>query len=144
MIHTRTHTSIPTQITYAAPVHVFHARYACASSATDMLCMVGTWCAQCKAARAGVENLSKTLAVEWALSGVRVNCVAPGVVFSQTAESNYEGGPMGEAMLTVSHGESRLFLLSACLSLVCVSKACILFLAWLCEACPNLLRPCSL
>lgn len=32
------------------------------------------------AARAGVENLTKTLAIEWAASGVRVNAVAPGVI----------------------------------------------------------------
>jgi citronellol/citronellal dehydrogenase len=32
------------------------------------------------AARAGVENLTKTLAVEWAIHGVRVNAVAPGVI----------------------------------------------------------------
>jgi len=31
-------------------------------------------------ARAGVENLTKTLAVEWAMHGIRVNAVAPGVV----------------------------------------------------------------
>lgn len=29
------------------------------------------------AARAGVDNLTKTLATEWAISGVRVNSVAP-------------------------------------------------------------------
>lgn len=34
------------------------------------------------AARAGVENLTKTLAVEWARSGVRLNAVAPGVIDS--------------------------------------------------------------
>ncbi|MCA9946697.1 MAG: SDR family oxidoreductase [Anaerolineales bacterium] len=34
------------------------------------------------AARAGVENLTKTLAVEWARSGVRVNAVAPGLIES--------------------------------------------------------------
>ena len=32
------------------------------------------------AARAGVENLTKTLAVEWARSGVRINAVAPGLI----------------------------------------------------------------
>lgn len=32
------------------------------------------------AARAGVENLTKTLAVEWAVHGIRVNAVAPGVI----------------------------------------------------------------
>ena len=34
------------------------------------------------AARAGVENLTKTLAVEWAQHGIRVNAVAPGVIKS--------------------------------------------------------------
>lgn len=32
------------------------------------------------AARAGVENLTRTLAVEWAIHGIRVNAVAPGVI----------------------------------------------------------------
>jgi citronellol/citronellal dehydrogenase len=32
------------------------------------------------AARAGVENMTKSLAVEWAQHGVRVNAVAPGVI----------------------------------------------------------------
>jgi citronellol/citronellal dehydrogenase len=32
------------------------------------------------AARAGVDNMTKTLAVEWALHGIRVNAIAPGVI----------------------------------------------------------------
>jgi citronellol/citronellal dehydrogenase len=32
------------------------------------------------AARAGVENLTKSLAIEWAMFGIRVNAVAPGVI----------------------------------------------------------------
>ncbi|XP_030608213.1 peroxisomal trans-2-enoyl-CoA reductase [Archocentrus centrarchus] len=46
------------------------------------------------AARAAVDNLTKTLAIEWAASGVRINAVAPGSIFSKTAMENYkELGP---------------------------------------------------
>ena len=34
------------------------------------------------AARAGIQNLTKTLAVEWARFGIRVNAVAPGIIDS--------------------------------------------------------------
>ena len=37
-----------------------------------------------------MENLSRSLAVEWAELGLRVNCVAPGSsIYSPTAEQNY-------------------------------------------------------
>ncbi|XP_068941370.1 peroxisomal trans-2-enoyl-CoA reductase-like [Petaurus breviceps papuanus] len=42
------------------------------------------------AARAGVENMSKTLAAEWACHGIRINCISPGIIYSPTAFSNYE------------------------------------------------------
>ena len=80
------------------------------------VCMVAS---HTGAARAGVVNMTKTLAVEWAASGVRVNSVAPvravwcrpacagpwlthtalpctrglsrqGVIFSKSAVSNYD------------------------------------------------------
>ncbi|KAI5089010.1 peroxisomal trans-2-enoyl-CoA reductase, partial [Silurus meridionalis] len=47
------------------------------------------------AARAAVENLTKSLAIEWASSGIRINSIAPGTIFSKTAMENYkELGPM--------------------------------------------------
>jgi len=39
------------------------------------------------AARAGVDNLTKTLAVEWGSVGVRVNSIAPGVIASSGLDS---------------------------------------------------------
>jgi citronellol/citronellal dehydrogenase len=44
------------------------------------------------AARAGVENLTRTLAVEWARAGVRVNAVAPGVIKSSGLDRYGEAG----------------------------------------------------
>jgi len=42
------------------------------------------------AARAGIDNLTKSLSVEWASDGIRVNSVAPGSsIYSSTAEANY-------------------------------------------------------
>ncbi|XP_028837104.1 peroxisomal trans-2-enoyl-CoA reductase [Denticeps clupeoides] len=46
------------------------------------------------AARAAVDNLTKSLAIEWAASGVRINSIAPGTIISKTAVANYkELGP---------------------------------------------------
>ncbi|XP_059156751.1 peroxisomal trans-2-enoyl-CoA reductase-like [Physella acuta] len=42
------------------------------------------------AARSAVDNLTKTLSLEWVHSGVRVNSVAPGSsIYSETAAANY-------------------------------------------------------
>ena len=43
------------------------------------------------AARAGVEAMTRTLAIEWASRGIRMNCVAPGYVAS-TGISRYPAG----------------------------------------------------
>lgn len=45
------------------------------------------------AAKAGVINLTQTLAVEWASSGVRVNAIAPGPVSTEGANSRLWSAP---------------------------------------------------
>ncbi|MFQ5400476.1 MAG: SDR family oxidoreductase [Anaerolineae bacterium] len=52
------------------------------------------------AARAGVNNMTKTLAVEWARSGVRVNAVAPGLIESSgLAHYGEEARPLLEQVV---------------------------------------------
>ena len=53
--------------------------------------------AHSSAARAGMVNLTKTLAVEWAADGVRVNAVAPGFVASSGYDT-YEGELFAERL----------------------------------------------
>jgi citronellol/citronellal dehydrogenase len=55
------------------------------------------WMSHSSAARAGMANLTRTLAVEWAASGVRVNSVAPGFVASSGYDT-YEGEPFHERL----------------------------------------------
>ena len=43
------------------------------------------------AARAGVEAMTRTLAVEWCQRGVRLNCIAPGYVASSGCVATREG-----------------------------------------------------
>ncbi|EKU20746.1 peroxisomal trans-2-enoyl-CoA reductase [Nannochloropsis gaditana CCMP526] len=50
------------------------------------------------AARAGVENLTKSMALEWIGRGVRVNCVAPGIIYTESGFANY--GEMAGAFLS--------------------------------------------
>lgn len=45
------------------------------------------------AARAGIMNLTKSLALEWAPNDIRINSVAPGVIYSDTAAANYKNFP---------------------------------------------------
>jgi len=46
------------------------------------------------AARAGVENLTRTLAVEWAAHGIRVNAVAPGNNIRSSGTAQYGEGAL--------------------------------------------------
>lgn len=45
------------------------------------------------AARAGIENMTATLCSEWIESNVRINCVRPGIIWTESGFKNY--GPMG-------------------------------------------------
>src|SRR5512139_2734481 len=45
------------------------------------------------AAKAGVKNLTETLAVEWAPYGIRVNCLVPGLFPHQDETANIRGVP---------------------------------------------------
>lgn len=51
------------------------------------------------AARAGVLGLTRTLALEWAEVGIRLNCIGPGRVFTEALTSNYPSD-VQEAMLS--------------------------------------------
>lgn len=43
------------------------------------------------AARAGIENMSATLCSEWIESDVRINCVRPGIIWTDSGFVNYGG-----------------------------------------------------
>ncbi len=49
------------------------------------------------AARAGVENMTASLCAEWIESDVRINCVRPGIIFTESGFKNY--GPVGDDVL---------------------------------------------
>jgi peroxisomal trans-2-enoyl-CoA reductase len=49
------------------------------------------------ASRAAVENMTATLCTEWIESNVRINCVRPGIIFTDSGFSNY--GPAGDFFL---------------------------------------------
>jgi len=50
------------------------------------------------AARAGIENMSATLCSEWIESDVRINCVRPGIIWTDSGFANY--GEMGDEFLS--------------------------------------------
>ena len=62
------------------------------------------------AARAGVEAMTRTLAVEWAQRGVLMNCVQPGIVNS-SGLANY---PAGALIAQQAQGEIPLMRLGTC------------------------------
>lgn len=51
------------------------------------------------AAKAGVEAMTRTLAVEWAADGIRVNAVVPGIINTRLVQDNLAKGLVDEASL---------------------------------------------
>ena len=72
------------------------------------------------AARAGVENLTETLAIEWAQHGIRVNCIAPGNNIRSSGTAQY-----GEEALELTRRATPLMRLGS----VDVVARVIIFLA---------------
>ncbi|MCW2694264.1 MAG: short-chain dehydrogenase/reductase [Mycobacterium sp.] len=50
-------------------------------------------------AKAGLSGLTRTLALEWAKHGVRVNTIAPGWTMTEMVRSGFESGRLDEAAL---------------------------------------------
>ncbi len=75
------------------------------------------------AAKAGIEAFTRTLAIEWAADGIRVNAVAPGIVDTRMIRENIERGlvdpdslrrniPLGRFAEPAEIAEAAAFLLS--------------------------------
>jgi len=62
------------------------------------------------AARAGVEAMTRTLAVEWASKGIRINCIAPGFV----ASSGINRYPQGLDLVNTMKSRVPLKRLASC------------------------------
>jgi NAD(P)-dependent dehydrogenase (short-subunit alcohol dehydrogenase family) len=60
------------------------------------------------AAKAGVQNLTRTLAMEWARHGILVNCIAPGPIDTPEAGSRSWGTPEMKKQVEASTALNRL------------------------------------
>jgi NAD(P)-dependent dehydrogenase (short-subunit alcohol dehydrogenase family) len=63
------------------------------SSMSGVIVNVPQWAASYNASKAAVSHLGKSLAVEWAPAGIRVNSIAPGYVLSDLTERIIEQQP---------------------------------------------------
>jgi NAD(P)-dependent dehydrogenase (short-subunit alcohol dehydrogenase family) len=68
----------------------------------------GPGTAHSAAAKAGVTNLTQSLAVEWAPDGIRVNCLAPGLFLNEDHPENLVKGVRGGAGRESSRPASRV------------------------------------
>jgi len=67
------------------------------SSMSGSIVNVPQWAASYNSSKAAVAHLAKSLAVEWAASGIRVNAVAPGYVLTDLTRQIIEREPSLEA-----------------------------------------------
>ncbi|HUP16806.1 MAG TPA: SDR family oxidoreductase [Acidimicrobiia bacterium] len=72
------------------------------------------------AAKAGLDQLARTLAVEWAPHGIRVNCIAPGFLMTELSRPLWDQAPKRSWILDrvpLARPGSPVELLGACLLL---------------------------
>ncbi|KIP52804.1 SDR family oxidoreductase [Leucobacter komagatae] len=67
------------------------------SSMSGLIVNVPQWAASYNSSKAAVAHLGKSLAVEWAPSGIRVNSIAPGYVLTDLTRQIIEQDPSLEA-----------------------------------------------
>jgi NAD(P)-dependent dehydrogenase (short-subunit alcohol dehydrogenase family) len=60
------------------------------------------------AAKAGIEGLTRSLSVEWARAGIRVNAVAPGYIRTERLEAGFSAGTLDEKVLSANVPLGRL------------------------------------